>query len=109
MRRLVMGLIVLLALAFGIGNTTQPAAASSPVFGGAKVTALSTDAAKKVTAKGAYANYYGYYAMTYLYDAYYYQYLAYYYNGAYGVYATYYANLGSNYAFAAYVAWTGGY
>jgi hypothetical protein len=62
----------------------SPAVATerSPVFGGANVAAMSTDAARNVTARGALANYYGYYGNQYAYNAYYYSYYARYVNPA---------------------------
>jgi len=109
MKRLAVGLLLAMALIFGPGSFTPTAsAAQSPVFGSANVALLTTDAAKKVTAKGYYANYYGSLALTYLYYGYLYQYYAYYYNGAYGYYAAYYGSYGANYASVAYFAWAHG-
>jgi hypothetical protein len=57
MKRLLIATTAAALMSMTAGYTT-PASAGSPVFGNAKVAMLSTDAAKKVTAKGATTAYY---------------------------------------------------
>jgi hypothetical protein len=102
MKRLALWTVLAIALVFGPANITSSAYASSPIFGNAKVAMLTTDDAKKVTAKGYYGSVYGAAALNYLYYAYIYQYYAYYVNAnAYGPNAVNYAYAGYYYAYYA--------
>ncbi len=80
MRRVLLNLL----LAMGLwGLLAAPVQAErSPVFGSAEVTVMSPEAANEVTAKGYWADYYGYYAMDAAYTAYVYAYYARYYAAA---------------------------
>jgi hypothetical protein len=77
MRRVVLNLLLAVGLCALLAG---PAAAErSPVFGSAEVTVMSPEAANAVTAKGYWADYYGWYAMDAAYTAYVYAYYARYY------------------------------
>jgi len=82
MKRLLIATISAALVSMTTGYTT-PASASSPIFGNAKVAMLSTDAAKKVTAKGGTTAMYLYYGLLYTSNAIYYAGLAQY-NNYYG-------------------------
>jgi hypothetical protein len=87
------------AAALMLPQLSESALASSPVFGSAKVTALSKHESSQVTAKGGTTAYYLYYGLNYASSAIYYAGLAQYYN--------YYGYNGSNgtttnYAYNAY-------
>lgn len=80
MRRLAKVMLVCTGL---LGLGFSPASADrSPVFGQAEVSVMAPEAANAVTARGAYADYYGYYAVENAYSAYIYAYYARYYAAA---------------------------
>lgn len=54
----------------------------SPVFGSATVEALSIEASRDITARGAWADYFGNLAISYAYSAYIYAFYARYYGGS---------------------------
>lgn len=109
MKRLLMSAVV--AAAFVLPGASTPISASeNPIFGNAKVATLSTDAAKKVTAKGGTMAYYIYYGMLYGSYAYqmagYAQYLNWYGDsgrGSYAYSAYYYAQISAGYYYTAYL------
>ncbi len=57
-----LGLITMVGVAIGPGAHAE---SISPIFGGAKVTPLTSVQNKTVVGKGYYANYYGSYGITY--------------------------------------------
>ncbi len=101
MRRIILGALLAVAVMLMQGSLTTPASAktANPIFGSAKATLMSTDAAKQVTAKGGTTAAYLYYGLIYTSNAIYYAGLAQYYN-----YYGYNGSSGSttNYAYYAY-------
>src|SRR5690606_30001176 len=93
----------LTALPVAAALSVTPAMASSPVFGGAKATVLTTAQAKSVTGKGYYSQYYGYLGNLYANYAAYYGAISAFYDGA-GYSSSYtYWYTASSYAYNAYV------
>lgn len=68
--------VVAIGLSFGMLLPWPSHAERSPIFGSATIEALSPDAARDITARGDWANYYGGLAVTYSYSAYVFAYYA---------------------------------
>lgn len=77
---------LILVMAFVVSFSFLPIAAihaeRSPVFGSATVQALSLDASRDITARGAWADYFGNLAISNAYSAYIYSFYARYYGGS---------------------------
>ena len=63
-------LVLVLCLTLSLLPMGQPRAERSPVFGAAAVEAISQDAARDITARGFWADYFGSLTVTYAYTAY---------------------------------------
>lgn len=76
----------------------------NPILGSAKMMPVSKEASKKITAKGAVANYYGNLAQTVAWSSYYYAYYGYVYgNSSYYYLANSYAYYALQYTSYAYI------